>query len=319
MKLKGVAISLVAGAFLLSPVYAEQNSQSGNTQSQTGADQGSSRQQDTVNGSQRSGSQGTQQGDLGAGSQSGSMQGSDQQSSGLESSQQGGGAQSPQDRSMLGGGMQGSTQGNMQGSEQGSGMQSGSMSMQKGSGMQSGKMNSSVIQQAQQKLNDQGFNAGPVDGKFGPATKQAVKKFQQAKGISPSGQIDTQTLAALGVQGQDSGAGGTQQGQAGTQSDTQQGMQGSSQPGGGMQGNTEQQDKQDLGAGPGIGSQDNAQSGSDLGGSGSLGSSQPSGSGSGSDSDQQGVIPQQDSQQGKNQQNFGPGANPESGNQQQVR
>lgn len=307
-KFKLAAISLVAGAFLLSPVYAEQNSQSGNVRSEKVGGEVDSSQQDTGRGGSQNGSvQGTQQqGDLGAGGQSGSAQGSDQQNPGMGSQQGGGMQSSPPDQ-----GMQGGTQGSTQDNMQGSGMQNGSMSMQKGKGMQSGKMDSSVIQQAQQKLNDQGFNAGPVDGKFGPATKEAVRKFQQAKGISPTGQIDQQTLTALGVQGQDSGAGTQQSSQQGTQSDTQQGMQGNTQ-----------QDKQDLGAGPGGGIQSNPQSGSDLGGS-SQGSDQQ-GSGLSSNGNQQGVItPQQDSQQGnvqgKNQQNFGPGANPESGSQQQVR
>ncbi len=58
----------------------------------------------------------------------------------------------------------------------------------------------SNISQVQQALNDKGFNPGPVDGKAGPKTKAALKQFQQSQGISASGQLDGQTLVALGVQ-----------------------------------------------------------------------------------------------------------------------
>jgi peptidoglycan hydrolase-like protein with peptidoglycan-binding domain len=58
-------------------------------------------------------------------------------------------------------------------------------------------MQGNNISQAQQALNDQGFDAGPVDGKFGPQTQAAVKKFQAAKSLTQTGKLDPQTLAAL--------------------------------------------------------------------------------------------------------------------------
>jgi len=40
---------------------------------------------------------------------------------------------------------------------------------------------------------------------MGPQTRQAVQRFQQAKGLPSSGQLDQQTLAALGVNAQHNG------------------------------------------------------------------------------------------------------------------
>lgn len=58
-----------------------------------------------------------------------------------------------------------------------------------------------MIKQVQQKLNEQGHNVGQVDGIMGPKTQKGLKDFQQAKGLKATGQLDRQTLAALGVSG----------------------------------------------------------------------------------------------------------------------
>jgi peptidoglycan hydrolase-like protein with peptidoglycan-binding domain len=55
------------------------------------------------------------------------------------------------------------------------------------------------IQQIQQALNKQGFDAGHVDGKWGSDTDKAVKDFQQKQNMQASGKLDQQTLQALGV------------------------------------------------------------------------------------------------------------------------
>jgi hypothetical protein len=47
----------------------------------------------------------------------------------------------------------------------------------------------STIREAQERLRSAGYAATP----------QGLREFQQAKGIAPSGQLDEQTLAALGV------------------------------------------------------------------------------------------------------------------------
>lgn len=48
---------------------------------------------------------------------------------------------------------------------------------------------SETIRQAQDQLRAAGY----------PATPQGLREFQQSKGIEPSGQLDRQTLAALGL------------------------------------------------------------------------------------------------------------------------
>lgn len=51
----------------------------------------------------------------------------------------------------------------------------------------------------QQKLNDQGFSAGQVDGLWGPDTSAALRRYQAKKGLRQTGQLDQGTLAALGA------------------------------------------------------------------------------------------------------------------------
>jgi Putative peptidoglycan binding domain len=55
------------------------------------------------------------------------------------------------------------------------------------------------IRQAQQALNKDGFKVGRADGRLGPETENAIKQFQQSKQIQPSGQLDQQTMADLGL------------------------------------------------------------------------------------------------------------------------
>ena len=55
------------------------------------------------------------------------------------------------------------------------------------------------LRKVQQTLNDQGYDVGKVDGKWGPRTSAALKKFQGDHGIEATGQINEQTIAALGI------------------------------------------------------------------------------------------------------------------------
>jgi uncharacterized protein YcfJ len=58
---------------------------------------------------------------------------------------------------------------------------------------------SELVRSAQQSLNDKGYNVGPADGQLGPSTRNAVSRFQQAQGLRQTGELDSQTLSALGV------------------------------------------------------------------------------------------------------------------------
>jgi peptidoglycan hydrolase-like protein with peptidoglycan-binding domain len=62
------------------------------------------------------------------------------------------------------------------------------------------QMSAEMVRQVQQQLNDKGHDAGPVDGIFGKRTRKALKDFQKAEGMQPTGKLDAETMAALGVE-----------------------------------------------------------------------------------------------------------------------
>jgi peptidoglycan hydrolase-like protein with peptidoglycan-binding domain len=70
-----------------------------------------------------------------------------------------------------------------------------------------GGQNAELVKQVQTKLNEQGHDVGQVDGIIGPKTQKGLKEFQTSKGLSASGQIDQQTLSALGISGSAAGGG----------------------------------------------------------------------------------------------------------------
>jgi peptidoglycan hydrolase-like protein with peptidoglycan-binding domain len=53
------------------------------------------------------------------------------------------------------------------------------------------------VRQVQQTLSDQGFEAGSADGIWGAKSVAALKAFQRAKGLNPTGVIDQATLQQL--------------------------------------------------------------------------------------------------------------------------
>jgi hypothetical protein len=56
-----------------------------------------------------------------------------------------------------------------------------------------------LVRQVQERLQTVGFNPGTIDGSMGPQTQQALRWFQNAKGLVANGDLDERTLDALGV------------------------------------------------------------------------------------------------------------------------
>jgi peptidoglycan hydrolase-like protein with peptidoglycan-binding domain len=73
-----------------------------------------------------------------------------------------------------------------------------SQDIQAASGVSSQALSQEDVRKVQSSLNEAGFQAGPVDGIWGPQTAGALRNFQQARGLEASGQLDDQTILALG-------------------------------------------------------------------------------------------------------------------------
>ena len=61
------------------------------------------------------------------------------------------------------------------------------------------RLSSSLVVTMQQRLNDQGFDAGKADGIIGSGTRAALRNFQSQQGLIADGYPSFSTLAALGV------------------------------------------------------------------------------------------------------------------------
>jgi peptidoglycan hydrolase-like protein with peptidoglycan-binding domain len=60
---------------------------------------------------------------------------------------------------------------------------------------------SDFIKSLQRELKRAGYDPGVMDGKMGPATQGALRRFQEANGLSPTGDPDIPTLTKLLRQG----------------------------------------------------------------------------------------------------------------------
>ncbi len=56
-----------------------------------------------------------------------------------------------------------------------------------------------TIARAQARLNMLGFQVGRADGLLGARTRQAIRQYQQSKGITSTGELDAATLGSLGI------------------------------------------------------------------------------------------------------------------------
>ena len=85
-------------------------------------------------------------------------------------------------------------------------------------GASSGQMqhDKSTIREAQERLNQLGYDVGEPDGMMGPQTQAALRKYQEEQGLSTSGHLDSQTVAKLGIDS--AGGAGTAAGASSTSS-----------------------------------------------------------------------------------------------------
>jgi peptidoglycan hydrolase-like protein with peptidoglycan-binding domain len=84
---------------------------------------------------------------------------------------------------------------NMSGQTQGQQGQTGSQTQT----IDPSSLSKAQIRQIQTSLNKAGFNAKKADGVWGRETSAALRNFQKQKNISGAGELNQQTLAALGV------------------------------------------------------------------------------------------------------------------------
>jgi peptidoglycan hydrolase-like protein with peptidoglycan-binding domain len=64
---------------------------------------------------------------------------------------------------------------------------------------QAGAADQGNVRQVQEALKDKGFDPGPVDGKMGRKTQEALRSFQQSKNLKATGRLDAQTRQELGI------------------------------------------------------------------------------------------------------------------------
>jgi sporulation protein YlmC with PRC-barrel domain len=59
------------------------------------------------------------------------------------------------------------------------------------------QLSSEHIREIQQKLNKEGFHAGQVNGEWSSETQNALRNFQESKGLQATGQLDERTIDEL--------------------------------------------------------------------------------------------------------------------------
>jgi peptidoglycan hydrolase-like protein with peptidoglycan-binding domain len=62
---------------------------------------------------------------------------------------------------------------------------------------QPANLSSDTVKQARQQLKSEGLYRGAIDGRVGPATRAAVRRFQQQNGLTTNAILDQETLQRL--------------------------------------------------------------------------------------------------------------------------
>ena len=62
-----------------------------------------------------------------------------------------------------------------------------------------GALSRAAVRNVQSRLRALGFYRGQVDGAWGAGTQAAIERFQQGRGLQPTGQINPATAQALGL------------------------------------------------------------------------------------------------------------------------
>ena len=57
----------------------------------------------------------------------------------------------------------------------------------------------SSVRQVQEALAREGYYHGAIDGSFGPATRNALRRYQRNHGLGVTGEIDRPVIEALGL------------------------------------------------------------------------------------------------------------------------
>jgi len=56
-----------------------------------------------------------------------------------------------------------------------------------------------LVEKAQKRLTELGYDVGTADGKMGQKTVEAIKKLQQDQGLTVTGKLDEETIKKLGI------------------------------------------------------------------------------------------------------------------------
>jgi peptidoglycan hydrolase-like protein with peptidoglycan-binding domain len=63
----------------------------------------------------------------------------------------------------------------------------------------SATLSRAAVRNVQSRLRNLGFYRGEIDGTWGPGTQAAIERFQQGRGLQPTGQLNPVTAQAMGL------------------------------------------------------------------------------------------------------------------------